>query len=63
MSGPEFFQTRMGQKFYEADVPRIVEALQSIAKEMKRSNDLKDKEREEEADRAKRGYPPKGAKA
>jgi hypothetical protein len=53
----------MGQKFYEADVPRIVEALQSIAKEMKRSNDLKDKEREEEADRAKRGYPPKGAKA
>lgn len=62
MSGPEFFQTGMGRKFYDGDVPRIVEALQNIAKELKRANDLKDKEREEEADRAKRGYPPKGAR-
>ena len=31
MSGPEFFQTRMGQKFYEADVPRMIKALERIA--------------------------------
>ena len=62
MSGPEFFQTGMGRKFYDGDVPRIVEALQNIAKELKRANDLKDKEREEEVDRIKRGYPPKGAR-
>lgn len=31
MPGPEFFQTRMGQKFYEADVPRIVKSLERIA--------------------------------
>jgi hypothetical protein len=31
MPGPEFFQTRMGQKFFESDVPRIARALESIA--------------------------------
>ena len=29
--GPEFFQTHMGRKFYEADVPRIAKSLESIA--------------------------------
>lgn len=29
--GPEFFQTMMGRKFYEADVPRIAKALERIA--------------------------------
>lgn len=31
MPGPQFFETRMGHKFYEADVPRIAKALESIA--------------------------------
>jgi len=62
MSGPEFFQTGMGRRFYEHDVPRMADALESIAKELKRANDLKDKERDEEVDRIKRGYPPKGAR-
>lgn len=31
MAGPEFFQTRMGVKFYEGDVPRIGKALTRIA--------------------------------
>jgi hypothetical protein len=44
--GPEFFQTIMGRKFYEADVPRIAKALENIAVELKRSNDLKEKEKE-----------------
>lgn len=29
--GPKFFETRMGQKFYDGDVPRVVRALESIA--------------------------------
>jgi uncharacterized coiled-coil protein SlyX len=29
--GPEFFQTAMGRKFYESDVPRIAAALEQIA--------------------------------
>lgn len=32
MSGPEFFQTVMGHRFYERDVPKIAEALSEIAK-------------------------------
>jgi len=27
---PDFFQTGMGRKFYESDVPRIASALESI---------------------------------
>lgn len=42
--GPEFFQTRMGQKFYEHDVPKITKTLESIAAELKRANDLKEQE-------------------
>lgn len=29
--GPEFFQTMMGRKFYDVDVPRIANAVERIA--------------------------------
>lgn len=44
MSGPEFFQTRMGQKFYEATAPAIARALEGIHEELTRQNDLKERE-------------------
>ncbi len=31
MPGPEFFQTAMGRRFYEHDVPRIAESLEHLA--------------------------------
>jgi len=34
--GPQFFETRMGQKFYTADVPRIAKALERIADSMEK---------------------------
>lgn len=34
MSGPEFFQTRMGQKFFEGTMPRIADALTTIAERL-----------------------------
>ena len=36
--GPEFFQTMMGRKFYEADVPRLIKALEKIAVELEKFN-------------------------
>lgn len=30
MSGPEFFQTRMGQIFFESTMPRIAQALEQL---------------------------------
>lgn len=36
----EFFQSRMGQQFYTKDVPRIANALDTLAHELKRSNDI-----------------------
>ena len=38
--GPEFFQTMMGRKFYEADVPRIAVALERIADALEKQNAL-----------------------
>lgn len=37
---PEFFQTLMGRKFYEADVPRIIRTLEKIAAELERANNI-----------------------
>lgn len=38
MSGPEFFQTRMGRAFYEGTMPRVAESLQDLAKQLKEYN-------------------------
>jgi hypothetical protein len=32
MSGPEFFQTIMGRKFFQSDVPRMLTLMERIAK-------------------------------
>ena len=32
MSEVPFYQTRMGVKFYEADVPRLIDALEQLTK-------------------------------
>lgn len=39
-----FFQTVMGQKFYEHDVPMLVTKLSEIASELKHANNLKERE-------------------
>ena len=31
MSGPEFFQTRMGMRFFEMEVPRAIRAIERLA--------------------------------
>lgn len=43
-NGPEFFQTRMGQKFYDVTMLGISASLKTIADELKRANDLKEQE-------------------
>lgn len=40
----QFFQTRMGEKFYQGDVPEILRQLHKISNELSRANDLKEKE-------------------
>jgi hypothetical protein len=32
MSGPDFFQTAMGRKFFQGDVPRMLSLMERIAK-------------------------------
>ncbi|MBC9786653.1 hypothetical protein H1S01_19620 [Heliobacterium chlorum] len=34
----DFFQTGMGRKFYERDVPKIAESLATIAEQLTRLN-------------------------
>lgn len=30
-NGPEFFQTRMGQVFFEGTIPKLARAIESLA--------------------------------
>jgi len=41
MSGPEFFQTQMGQRFYNSTMPRIADALERIADRLDKLSDEK----------------------
>jgi hypothetical protein len=40
----EFFQTIMGRKYYEHDVPEIARQLKRIADALEKQNELKEKE-------------------
>ena len=40
--GPQFFQTRMGQTFYEGTMPKLARAVEALMAELKRQNDLKE---------------------
>lgn len=44
----EFFETVAGHRFYEKQLPDLIRALDKIAVEIKRSNDLKEKEKDGE---------------
>lgn len=40
----QFFQTRMGQTYYEHHIPQIINRLEKIEKEMVQANELKQEE-------------------
>jgi hypothetical protein len=40
---PEFFKTRMGHKFYDADIPRLTFALEKIGHLLETLNEREDK--------------------
>lgn len=42
--GPEFFQTPVGRKFFGADLPKLIKAIEANTEELKRANDLKERE-------------------
>lgn len=39
--GPRFDETQRGRKFYDADLPKLIKAIESNTAELKRANDLK----------------------
>jgi len=47
----ELHETRMGQRLIEGTMPRIAQALERIAAELKRANDLQDKKQDGESER------------
>jgi len=40
---PEFFKTRMGHKFYGADIPRLTSVLEKIASQLQSLNEREEK--------------------
>ena len=47
----EFYQTIMGQRFYEATVPALVKQLERLNNNLEIQNELKDKERQRELEK------------
>lgn len=45
--GPRFDETPRGRRFFESDLPKLIKAIQELTEEMKRTNDLKEKELDE----------------
>lgn len=39
----DFYKTSMGRKFYESDLPRLINALENISKRLDESNKLDEK--------------------
>lgn len=42
--GPRFDETIRGQRFYDSQLPKLIKAIEENTKELKRANDLKEKE-------------------
>jgi hypothetical protein len=40
----EFFETVAGRRFFEKQLPDLIRAMEKIAAELQRSNDLKEKD-------------------
>lgn len=41
--GPQFFETPAGRKFFGADLPKLIKAIEENTAELKRANDLKER--------------------
>ena len=41
----EFYRTAAGRRFFESDIPALIEALQKISNQLERSNELGEKKR------------------
>ena len=42
MNGPQFFQTQMGHKYYQSDLPRQIKAMNRLAEAIEKQNELAD---------------------
>lgn len=42
--GPRFDETQRGRKFYDSQLPKLIKAIEENTAELKRANDLKEKE-------------------
>ena len=51
MMGPEFFQTRMGQKYYEHDIPALIEAVNRLADAIEKQNLLTESREKTDSDK------------
>ena len=41
----DFYRTAAGRRFFEADLPDLVKALQSISLQLEKSNEIEEKKR------------------
>ena len=44
----DFYRTAAGRRFFESDIPALIEALQKISTQLEKANELGEKKRREE---------------
>lgn len=49
----KFSQTVIGRRFFEGQLPRLIQALEKVGDELERANDLKEKELKLEQEKIK----------
>lgn len=47
--GPRFDETQRGRRFFDAHIPKLIKAIEENTAELKRANDLKEKEQNKKA--------------
>lgn len=45
--GPRFDETQRGRMFFDSQIPKMIKAIEANTAELKRANDLKEKELEQ----------------
>ena len=50
----DFYRTAAGRRFFESDIPALIEALQKISTQLEKANELGEKKRRVEVERVEK---------
>lgn len=49
--GPQLFQTRYGKRFFDSQLPKLIEAINRLADAVEKQNEVKEEEKTNEKEK------------